>query len=299
MILSKIGFNIGENIKTFASNPIKKCFKPVENNLSPLKQDVVQISNETQKFIKKFAGEYPNTSSTKINGQSFTKYNGSQMGSNPAFWATNDSTGELFYIKMAGSSSKTAHLQEEVTATNLYKLAGLNAPDVEMCKLQDGSMAMKSKFTPGLSEIKNSKDVHEGFAADAWLANWDSLLWGNTQVKDGHSFKIDNGGALRFRAQGAPKPNFGDRVNELTTLVDGRNWQSTSMYNNISHEDLVNSFKRVCNIKDNDIKNLVKDKDLAQTLIARKAYLSDVLQKIEENPKGNETLISYFNKLKV
>lgn len=300
MEISKISFeNIPHKISTFSTNPFKKISKQVNNNLSPLKNDIVQITTETEKFIKKFAGDCPNTSAIKINGQDFTKYNGSQMGSNPAFWAKNDKSGELFYVKLANTPHDVAHLQEEVTACKLYKLAGIDAPEVEMCSLGLGKKAMMSKFAPKLENVSDKSDVQNAFVTDAWLANWDSLLSGNTKIKDGKVFKVDNGGSLRFRAQGAPKPNFGDKVDELKTLVDGRNWESTSVYNGISHDDLIKSFKQVCDIKDSDIKKIVKDNELAQTLINRKEYLKNVLDKVESTPNEERNLIEYFNKLKI
>lgn len=300
MNLSKVGINnLHHKINNFYTNPIKGILGSFPKDLSTLKKDVVQITSETEKFLKRLSQEYPNTSNIKINGHSYTKFEGSQMGSNPAFWVKNDKTKELFYIKTAKNYLQKAHLEEEVRACNLYKLAGINAPEVKMCSLGFCEKAMMSKFAPKLEEICNYRDVHKAFAPDAWLANWDTYVNNNTKLNNGDVFKLDNGGALRFRAQGSLKQNFGYKVEDIKTLVDGRNWHSTNAYNNISHDDLIKSFKQVCNINNKDIKKIVKDRDLAQTLIKRKEYMAKVLEKIEKTPQNEKNLIDYFNKLNI
>lgn len=275
----------------FHTNPIIKS-----SNLKPLAADTLQINSETNKYISNLSSQF-SKSNVDINGKTFTKFNHSQMGSNPAFWANDTSTGKLFYIKLAESSDKVPHLQEEVTACKLYRLAGINAPEVEMCNLPHNQKGLMSKYSEGLKSLTYDKELKECFAVDAWLANWDSLMPGNCMTKDGKPFKLDNGGALRFRAQGLPKPNFDTKVDELTTLVDGRNRASSYVYNSIDHESLVNSFKKVCSISDNDIKSVVNDKSLAKTLINRKNYMSEVLKKIEKTPKTEKNLYDYMVKI--
>lgn len=69
------------------------------------------------------------------------------------------------------------------------------------------------------------------------------------------------------------------------------------LYASITHEELVNSFKRVCNISDSDIKNAVDDTSLAQTLINRKIYMKKVLVELEKRPIQNEDLAQYLSRI--
>ena len=294
MGISALGFNFAQNVKSSMTNPVRKITGQIGNTgLVPLKQDVVQISSETKKFIDKLDREFPREA-IKVDGKDYTKFRFSRYGSNPAFWAIDNKSGELYYIKYSENNANTDHLKEEVLATNLYKLAGFQAPDMEMCTLEGGIKGIKSKYTPGLKDIEIRKSVHDGYAADAWLANWDSLLNGNTMLKDGKTYKIDNGGALRYRAQGALKPNFSDKVDEVMTLINGRNRISSSVYNGMTKDELIDSFNRVCRIKDGDIKKVVKDKELAQTLINRKDYMNDLLDKIVQIPYTQNNLYGYM-----
>jgi len=72
---------------------------------------------------------------------------------------------------------------------------------------------------PNLAEYHTQ--LKSGFIMDCWLANWDvAAKTDNVKVNDrtGRLNRIDNGGALLFRAQGERKPNFGDVVIELETM---------------------------------------------------------------------------------
>ena len=250
------------------------------------------VLNETRTFAHKLKSKYPSIE-TLINGEKFIKYEFSQMGSNPAFWAES-ANGELFYIKYARGAAKQEHLESELMASKLYRLAGINTPEIEICELAGGIKGIKSKYVGTTDFITDTHSVQEDFAADAWLANWDSLLNGNTIIQNRKSVKVDCGGALRYRAQGRLKPNFCGRVDELKTLVDGRNRESTRAYSTMSHLKLVNSFKKVTSISDDAIREVVKDEELARTLINRRNYMQRVLNEMEANPKQGEDLAKYF-----
>ncbi|MDO8302737.1 MAG: hypothetical protein Q7T18_05820, partial [Sedimentisphaerales bacterium] len=59
-----------------------------------------------------------------------------------------------------------------------------------------------------------------GFIVDALLANWDIMKSDNTLMSKGMLYRIDNGGALLFRAQGERKAmaEFSGKVGELETM---------------------------------------------------------------------------------
>jgi len=269
------------------------------NPLAPLANDVVQLS-ATSKFEKMLGANFKKSPvNVSVDGKDYkwSRYDGSQMGSQDAFWARNDETGELFYVKFAQDSEKEGHIISEIQASRLYRLAGLETPDVVPVTINGTTKGLASKYVSDLIEPTGAKALHQGFAADAWLANWDSVLFGNTFVRNGQLVKVDNGGALRYRAQGALKPEFGDKVKELVSLVDGRNPESEFAYRSMTHNELVESFKKVCAIPDKEIQKAVSDKSLAQTLINRKNFMKEVLAEMEQTPKNNEDLAQYFSKI--
>lgn len=257
-----------------------------------LNTDVVKLSEEAE-FTSKLHKRY-RTSPVNINGESYTMFESSRMGSNPAFWVKNNTTGELSYIKYTHNSEKQGHLESEILASKLYNLAGIQTPSMELCKIGDDTVGIKSNYSTGLEDFTEGKQVQDCFVADAWLANWDSLLNGNTMLKDGKAIKIDCGGALRYRAQGKLKPNFGDKVDELVTLTNGKNWVSSSIYGHMKQKDLLESFNKVTTISDDSIREVVKDEELAQTLINRKNYLKQVQNKVEQTPFTGGKLSDYF-----
>ena len=271
----------------------------VTNPLAPLAKDTVEFS-ALSKFEKSLESNYKKAPlEVTVDGktENWSRYVYSQVGSQDAFFAKNNETGELFYVKFAETKAKEGHIESEILASKLYNLAGFETPEIKLITLPGGKKALASKYIPGLDDPTDFKSLHKGFAVDAWLANWDALQYGNTYLKNGKLIKLDNGGALRYRAMGKIKPNFGDKVDELMTFVDGTNSESRYIYSSISHEDLVNSFKQVCGISDKSIREVVKDKELAQTLINRKNYMSEFLEEMERTPKTNEKLVDYFSKI--
>ncbi len=277
--------------------------KPLIKDLQNLRhvslcEDVVKLT-EKAKFEKTLRTNYtPKSVKIAANGSDseWCMFNGSQFGSQDAFWAKNNTTGDLFYVKFAQDAQKEGHIESEILASKLYNLAGIETPEIIPVTINGQLKGLASKFTEGV-ESGDEKLLRRGFAADAWLANWDSLLPGNTFINGHKIVKVDNGGALRYRAMGGLKPDFGDTVDEIITLVDGRNWTSKAIYSKMSHAELVSSFESVCGISDKAIRQTVSDKNLAQTLINRRNYMRAVLAEIKENPRTDESLDVYFSKI--
>lgn len=277
----------------------KPLIKDLQNlRYAPLTEDVVKLS-EKAKFEKSLNSTHiakPIKVSLGGKESEWLMYRGSQMGSQDAFWAKNNATGDLFYVKFAQEAKKEGHIESEIMASKLYNLAGIDTPELMPVTIDGKIKGLASKFIEG-SDNGTAQQLQKGFAADAWLANWDSLLEGNTFVHEGKLFKVDNGGALKYRAMGELKPNFGDTVDELVTLVDGRNWESTRVYSEMTHGELVKSFEGVCGISDKAIRETVSDKNLAQTLINRRNYMRDVLAEMKAHPRTDESLDVYFSKI--
>jgi predicted DNA-binding WGR domain protein len=210
---------------------------------------------------------------------------GGQGGSNPG-GKFKDPTGQEWYVKWPNDPDAIA---SEVLAAKLYALAGLASQDC-MVVTKDGKPAIATKWvnikkaaSPGM--LADVVGVRSGFAVDAWLGNWDVVGMGldNLQIgPDGKAHRVDAGGSLEYRAQGAKKP-FGPKVDEIDTLRDAKlNPHAAAVFGQMKEADLVASVAKVLSIDDSAIRALVFDhgpgteaqkKALADTLIARKADL--------------------------
>ncbi len=218
---------------------------------------------------------------------------GPQAGSNPGGLFEDKATGEKWYVKYPQSD---AHARNEALAAHLYKLTGAKVPDVKLIRDANGKMGVASKIIEGLQENAQllmsgkASGVMEGFAADAWLANWDvmGLTYDNMLVKGGkYAYRVDTGGALLFRAQGARKgAAFGNVVEEWTSFRTVQSYTTTPVFKNITEKQLLASANRVLKISDDEIRQLVKlygmDDSLADTLIARKRFIQAEAAKLKK-----------------
>lgn len=214
---------------------------------------------------------------------------GPQKGSNPGGLFQDTTTGEKFYVKWFDSEDRA---RNELLGGKLYELVGAETPELAVFKWPDGRTALSSRWVDNLKG-KQSPDVissadgaYDYFAADAWLANWDVVgqEFDNLVLKGTKAFRVDVGGALRFRAQGAPKgADFGDDVVEIDTLRKGtRNSQAVAVFRDITDEQILAGVRRVLKPSDDQIRQLVEafgptnkaERDaLLKTLLARREYL--------------------------
>lgn len=211
---------------------------------------------------------------------------GEQKGSNPG-GTYKDAAGQEWYVKFPQSAD---HAKNELLAAKLYEAAGVAVPKLKLVE-RGGKVGIASKLVEGVSKvgpgIKDAEDALEGFAVDAWLANYDSVGTGYDNLlktKDGKAIRIDVGGSLIYRAQGAPKADFGDVVGEIDGMRDPKkNSYAAAVFGGISPETLDLSVAKVLKIPDEYIEGAVEKfgpgtaadkKALAAKLIARKAYLA-------------------------
>lgn len=222
-----------------------------------------------------------------IDGGDF-KQIGPQTGSNPG-GLYESSDGTRYYVKTPKNEDRA---RNEILAAKLYELADVDMPDLTPAT-RDGKFSVASKIIPGLSEdahaLRSGKvpGVIEGIAADAWLSNWDviGLDYDNLLVdKEGRGRRVDTGGALRYRAMGAPKGNaFGDEVSEFKFFFDPHS-RSGSVFKHATPEQIGESIDRVLDIPEDKIEELVEEwgpttggdsEDLLKTLLARRKWLAD------------------------
>ncbi|HZN76017.1 MAG TPA: NUDIX domain-containing protein [Micromonosporaceae bacterium] len=201
--------------------------------------------------------------------------------------------GSRWYVKAQQSE---AHAKNEATASALYREAGIDVPAVHrgrgLAELGDGPQTAtriidgaKSDLSSKLGDAGYVAKVRHGFAVDAWLANWDAvgLSMDNIVTADGKPHRVDVGGSLLFRAQGAPKGDaFGKSVLEWSTLRDpSKAPQAAQFFADITPEQLQSSAKLVEKIKPARIKQIVDDPDLAQLLIDRRKDLLARAKKVQ------------------
>ena len=220
---------------------------------------------------------------------------GGQGGSNTGGLFNNVVTGEQFYIKAPQSA---VHAKVEVLSAKLYERAGVKVPQITPINLKgsignanvDGQLGVASKIESvddlTVARMADMQDAADGFAADAWLANWDVV--GNGAAKelnlkalaDGTALRIDTGGTLFLRAQGGRKA-FGGVVDELDTLRDPRmNANASEVFGKLTDEQIAIGVQRIVAIDDAAIRRMVVDAmgddadDIAEVLIARKNYMA-------------------------
>lgn len=207
---------------------------------------------------------------------------GGQAGSNPGgFYQAGD--GSKYYIKRGKSE---AHVDNELLAGDLYREAGVAVPEMTEAKWSDGARAVASKIVPDAkqigSEVGKLPGAADGLVVDAWLANWDvagSAGDYNIVASNGKAMRLDVGGALTYRAQGAPKGSaFGNDPTELHTLRDSsKNHQASKVFAGVTEADLKAGAERLTRISDSRINELVSRRNgpagLAEKLIERKKRL--------------------------
>lgn len=231
----------------------------------------------------------PSTPAQKVTAGDFSdlKKVGGQKGSTPGgLYEAPD--GSRWYVKAQKSDE---HAANEMLASSLYRAAGIDVPEVVRGggapDLPDGPQTasrMVDNVTPDAASRLGDDDwrsqAREGFAVDAWLANWDvaGASMDNVVTADGKPWRIDLGGTMLFRAQGGPKgAAFGDTVNEWMSLRDSSTApQASKIFAGASRPQLVDAITRVRKVTPAKIRALAESAglaDVADRLIARRQDL--------------------------
>jgi hypothetical protein len=227
---------------------------------------------------------------------------GGQKGSNPGGTYENPETGEQVYVKTPKSQ---LHGENERLASALYDAAGIPAAKVFAGKDANGNDVTYSPMidgaTPDLKKKLKDKEymarLQQGFAMDALLGNWDvvGLDFDNVVTdKNGEPVRVDPGGALLFRAQGAPKGNaFGEDVPELDSFTDKTSSRpAAKVFSQMSDEQKLASAEILKNLAPSQIDELVdaiitdptKREELKTKLKARREF---ILNKFGLGDNGN------------
>jgi len=190
-------------------------------------------------------------------------------GSNPGGIYEDPKTGERFYVKFPKS---TLHGENEALASAIYEELGVRSVKVEQGEL-DGKPVTYTRMIDGAkSDLKDKlsdkfymKQLQEGFAVDALLANWDvaGLEYDNVvSDAEGLPVRVDPGGALLFRAQGTPKTDdqFNENVPELDTFTDKNSSRpAAKIFSSMTASEKLDSAVKLSDLDDDVIDNLVNE----------------------------------------
>jgi len=221
-----------EAFKLFAkkANALAKSKKKGDKNLT--KKDNKKLPGK-DKEVKKpsskgIEAEKPKTKAKakdfpddlELNNLEFVKNLG---GSTGAQLVRDSKTGKE-YVRKTGSSPD--HIREEFYAEEAYRALGVPIPKSKL--YDDGTNPVKlSEYLPNAKSLgslagKEKENaiakIKEGFAVDALMGNWDSVGMSGDNIlvdSNGKPWRVDVGGSLRFRAQGAAKQE--DQWNEYPT----------------------------------------------------------------------------------
>lgn len=218
---------------------------------------------------------------------------GNQLGSNEG--GTYEAPdGSKYYVKTPKSP---LHAGNEVLASALYRRADVDGADTFFGVDEAGNMVTVSPILPDakpdmakkIDEPSYKKALQNGFAVDAWLANWDvaGLAMDNVVSVDGKPNRVDTGGALLMRAMGKPKGElFGDKADEWETLRDpDMNPQAAKIFGDMTEPELKASASKLLDITRADIDSLVAaafpDEPVLQKTVADKLEMRrmDILER--------------------
>lgn len=283
---------------------IKKHNKVTDFDFENIKIPELELSKSDVELTNQKIQELKSNHKTEeveiiINGEKTigTRFLGTQGGSNTAYYTQIGD--KLYYIKYP-DQNKLGQNIEEVLASQLYRAAGIDSPNMKYIYDKNNHIiGIAGEYIPNLSTTpKSPEQIYDGFAVDAWLANWDAPKNDNTQYRDSGVVKVDVGGSIRYRARGELK-EFDNVVNELSSLIE-QNYKFMSM----TKSDLLNSLNHVKNISPDLIKKIVsdspiEDSSLINTLLKRKEYIALFAEKLETlNEKDFPDILQMINTAK-
>ena len=258
-----------------------------------MSQDDIVKSKEV---LEKYKNQYMNNTkeyNVIIDGKEtkVTRFCGSQTGgSNEGDFAQIGD--KLYYIKFPDETKLEQSIQE-VMASELYRAAGIDAPNMKVMFDKDGKiLGMASEYIPNVGEAANGKNLFDSFVADAWLADWDAPKHGNSVMRNGSCLKMDVGGSMDYRARGTKKDDFGNIVNELTSLIE-----QNGDYYSMTKGDVISSLKHVTNVSDEQVWKIIenvpaeyRNYTLGQKMLTRRDFIKKfetIFEQMDETKYNN------------
>jgi len=212
-----------------------------------------------------------------------------------------DASGKRYVVK--GGNSE-AHIKSEALADSLYQTLGANVPRFRLDE-QDGKTYKIAEFVEGrlLNELRGDelaaahKQLQKHFAADALLSSWDVIGLGADNImvgNDGRVWRIDNGGSLLYRAQGAAKP-MTNYMDELWTLRDRKvNQQTHKAFGGMDYGKIADQLTGIIGKKD-DIMEMIADSKLRSIMASRLNHVTD-LRQIYDTLSADKYIDNYIDR---
>lgn len=192
-------------------------------------------------------------------------------------------TGKLF-VKKSGTSPD--HVREEFLANSIYKVFDVIVPEMKL--YDENSTFILSEYIEDSTPVNEviddlyREDMMEDYVVDCLIGNWDIYKNDNIRVDNntGQIVRVDNGGSLRFSAQGRDKSKyFFDDVDEIETM----------MKNNPEFEEFFDDKKLKSQIRyvvkhRNEVLSLIDDPSLRKKMSSRFDDLEDRISKADDDP---------------
>jgi hypothetical protein len=146
-------------------------------------------------------------------------------GSTGAKLVRDPNTGKKYVLKKGNNAD---HVREEFVADQIYRSLGVAVPEAHLYETKSGPVKL-AEYVEGQTLDKISgpardaafKKLREHLAIDALLGNYDVVGMNLDNIlvdKAGKVWRIDNGGSLTHRAQGAKKSRWDEHVSTLWTM---------------------------------------------------------------------------------
>lgn len=137
-------------------------------------------------------------------------------GSTGAELVEDTATGKR-YVRKTGNNA--GHVREEIAADEVYRAMGVRVPVAKLYETSGGPVKLAEYVEgrtladvltsgPNAQREKALAQLRDGFAVDALMGNWDVTGASADNIlvdAEGNAWRIDNGGSMRYRAQGAKK----------------------------------------------------------------------------------------------
>lgn len=203
-----------------------------------------------------------------------------QLGGSTGAKLVTDGNGVEYVMKEGASAG---HVKEEFLTNAIYKTMGFDTPEMKLYEGK-GKTFLLSKFIPNakpFDALLNAGDVlamdsaKDGFVLDCLLGNWDVFKNDNILMdSNGLPVRVDNGGSLRYRAQGGLKSGWTNVVGELQTMLSHNQWLGKFIT-----QDIMNSQIEEIAKKEKEILDLIDDPNLKSLMKSRIQFLKNKLPK--------------------
>lgn len=255
---------------------------------------VKDVSDGSSKMAKHAAEKVQDTEVTP-NPDNLTEVK--SLGGSTGAKLVQDKDGNQFVLKTGKNSG---HIASESMADDLYEAAGVLVPKQQL-HLSDGEFRKVAEYikdakTLGELKISNPKKfdivkrkLQKDFVTDALLGNRDVIGqdMDNILVKGAKVYRVDNGGSLRYRAQGDTKAFDSDVMVEVKGLRDsGINAQAAEIYGELKDADISRQITKLAK-KESQILAAAKTSSIRNALKSRMETLKN-WQKDYKATKGTK-----------